>query len=122
MIDNLAGGMGVTRVTGTTGDGTTGLTKTGPTGATGTVRTPTSGYLHVTPQYENGVPAQRWNIYQLQDVSPRITLVASITSYEEALQLAAQAHTQLRIAERAWQQMLAAGVAPNKPAMNVTIT
>jgi len=80
-----------------------------------------SGYLHVMPQYENGAPARRWNIYQLRDEPPRIMLVASIASCDEARRLAAQGHAPLHIAERAWQQMLAAGVAPRHTPKDVTI-
>lgn len=79
------------------------------------------GYLHVMPQYENGAPARRWNIYELRDEPPRIMLVASIASCDEARRLAAQGHRPLRIAERAWQQMLAAGVAPRHTPKDVTI-
>ncbi|HEY3088809.1 MAG TPA: hypothetical protein VGJ59_12175 [Jatrophihabitantaceae bacterium] len=82
----------------------------------------TSCYLHVMAQYENGAPARRWNIYQLRDEPPpRIMLVASIASCDEARRIAAQGHTPLRIAERAWQQMLAAGVAPRHTPKDVTI-
>jgi hypothetical protein len=80
-----------------------------------------SGYLHVMPQYENGAPARSWNIYQLRDEPPRIMLIASIASCDEARRIAAQGHRPLRIAERAWQQMLAAGVAPRHLPKDVTI-
>jgi hypothetical protein len=80
-----------------------------------------SGYLHVMPQYDNGAPPRRWNIYQLRDEPPRIMLVASIASCDEARRLAAQGHKPLHIAERAWQQMLAAGVAPRHLPKDVTI-
>lgn len=81
-----------------------------------------NGYLQVVPQYENGAPARRWNIFQLGDEPPRIVLVASVGSCDEACRLAAEGHKPLRIAERAWQQMLAAGVAPRNMPQGVTIT
>lgn len=80
-----------------------------------------SGYLQVVPQYENGAPARRWNVFQLGEEAPRIVLVASIASCDEALRLAAQGHRPLRIAERAWQQMRVAGVAPQYAPEDVTI-
>jgi tRNA-dihydrouridine synthase len=80
------------------------------------------GYLHVMTQYENGHQVQRWNVYQLSDASPRITLAGSVTSYDDARRLAAKSGRPLQIAAGAWHQMVAAGRAPRKPPKDATIT
>ncbi len=81
-----------------------------------------NGYLHVMPQYVTDPRPHRWNVYQLSDQSPRITLVGSVASCDEARNLAAHDHQPLRIAEQAWRQMLAAGAAPPKTPNDVTIS
>ncbi len=80
-----------------------------------------NGYLHVVPQYEHDAPPRRWNVFQLSEESPRITLVGSVASCDEARRLASHDKRPLRIAEGAWRQMLAAGVAPRKTPKDVTI-
>jgi hypothetical protein len=79
-------------------------------------------YLHVSPRFEAGVRSQRWHVFQVSDESPRITLAGSVRSLQEAQTLAARDKRPLRIAERAWQQMLAAHVAPKTVPDDVTIT
>jgi hypothetical protein len=77
--------------------------------------------LHVMPQYETNAPPHRWNVYQLSDVSPRIMLVGSVNSCDEARRLASRERP-LRIAEGAWRQMLAVGAAPRKTPKDVMIS
>jgi hypothetical protein len=75
-------------------------------------------YLHVMPRYAAG---PRWHVFQISDESPRITFAESVTSYVDAHKLATRDQRQLRIAGEAWQQMLAAGVAPQTVPEDVTL-
>jgi hypothetical protein len=82
----------------------------------------TGVYLQVMPRYEAGVARPpRWHVFQVSDESPRITLAGSVASYEEARKLAMRDKRALRIAEQAWRQMAAAGVAPARVPEDVTI-
>lgn len=79
--------------------------------ATGKQRTDDgNAYLHVMAHY--GWNGSRWNVFQVSDQSPRVSLAGSIDSCEQARELAIQKKRPLRISRQAWQQMLAAGVAP----------
>jgi hypothetical protein len=87
--------------------------------------TPTNSagdYLQVMPRFEADPRAQRWHVYRVSDESPRITLAGSVSSCKEAQALAARDKRPLRIAEQAWQQMLAARVAPKTVPDDVTVT
>jgi hypothetical protein len=79
-------------------------------------------YLQVMPRFETDARSRRWNVYQVSDESPRITLAGSVNSFKEAQSLAARHNRPLRIAERAWHQMRAANVAPKTVPDDVTIT
>jgi len=79
-------------------------------------------YLQVMPRFETDARSGRWHVYQVSDESPRITLAGSVSSCQEAQTLAAQDKRPLRIAEQAWQQMIAARVAPKTVPEGVTIT
>jgi len=79
-------------------------------------------YLQVMPRFETDARSRRWHVYQVSDESPRITLAGSVSSLKEAQTLAAQHKRPLRIAGHAWQQMLAAQVAPKTVPDDVTIT
>ena len=75
-------------------------------------------YLYVMPREAGG---GRWHVFQLSDESPRIRLAESVTSYVEAHKLATRDQRPLRFAGRAWQQMVAAGVAPPTMPEDVTL-
>lgn len=77
------------------------------------------GYLHVMAHY--GWHGSRWNVFQISDQSPRVSLAGSIDSCEQACNLAAGKKRPLRISRQAWQQMLDAGVAPPGIPSGVTI-
>jgi len=79
-------------------------------------------YLQVMPRFETDARSRRWHVYQVSDESPRITLAGSVSSCQEAQSLAVRHERPLRIAEQAWQQMLAAHVAPKAVPDDVTIT
>jgi hypothetical protein len=79
-------------------------------------------YLQVMPRFDTDARSRRWHVYQVSEESPRITLAGSVSSCQEAQTLAAQNKRPLRIAEQAWQQMLAAHVAPKTLPDDVTIT
>jgi hypothetical protein len=84
-------------------------------------KTKTNGaqpYLHVMPREATG---GRWHVFQLSDESPRITFAESVSSYVEAHKLAARDQRRLRFAGQAWQQMVAAGVAPHTMPEDVTL-
>jgi hypothetical protein len=82
----------------------------------------TSAYLHVVAYYA-GISAQpRWNVFQMADESPRISLAGTVTTYEQARHLAAHDKRPLRISQAAWRQMIEAGVAPDNPPNGITIT
>ena len=79
------------------------------------------GYLQVMPGFDTDAQSRRWHVYQVSDESPRITLAGSVSSCQEAQTLAARDKRPLRIAEQAWQQMLAAHVAPEAVPEDMTI-
>jgi hypothetical protein len=79
-------------------------------------------YLQVMARFETDASSRRWHVYQVSNESPRITLAGSVSSCQEAQTLAARDKRPLRIAEQAWQQMLAAHVAPKTVPDDVTIT
>jgi hypothetical protein len=79
-------------------------------------------YLQVMPRFEADPRSRRWHVYQVSDESPRITLAGSVNSCKEAQALAARDKRPLRIAGQAWQQMLAAHVAPKTVPDDVTVT
>jgi hypothetical protein len=79
-------------------------------------------YLQVMPRFDTDARSRRWHVYQVSEESPRITLAGTVSSCQEAQTLAAQNKRPLRIAERAWQQMLTAHVAPKTVPDDVTIT
>jgi hypothetical protein len=84
-------------------------------------KTKTNGarpHLHVMPRE---VAGGRWHVFQLSDESPRITFAESVSSYVEAHKLAARDQRPLRFAGQAWQQMVAAGVAPQTRPEDVTL-
>jgi hypothetical protein len=85
-------------------------------------REQTIGYLHVMPRYESGPESRRWNVFLLRDESPRISLAGSVASATEARQLASKDKRPLHVAAQAWQQMMAAGVAPSEVPNDVTLT
>jgi hypothetical protein len=66
-------------------------------------------YLYVMPRHALD---QRWHVFQLSDESPRISLADSVSTYVEVHRLARREQRPLRISGEAWQQMIAAGVAP----------
>src|SRR3954454_17000969 len=68
-------------------------------------------HLRVMPRFESD---QRWNAFQVSDDPPAVSLLGPVVSYEDARQRAARSHLPLRVEGRAWQQMVAAGVAPAK--------
>jgi len=78
-------------------------------------------YLHVMPRHEDSAHAHRWHVFQISNQSPRFTLAGSVSSCEEARTLAAHDQQPLRIAARAWQEMVAAGVAPVTTPKDVTL-
>jgi len=75
-------------------------------------------HLHVMPRE---VPGGRWHVFQISEESPRITLAESVSSYVEAHKLAKRNQRPLRFAGQAWQQMVAAGVAPQTVPEDVTL-
>ncbi len=75
-------------------------------------------YLHVMPREPAG---GRWHVFQLSDESPRITFAESVSSYAEAHKLATRQRRPLRFARQAWQQMVAAGVAPQTVPEDTTL-
>jgi len=84
-------------------------------------KTKTNGarpHLHVMPRE---VAGGRWHVFQISDESPRISLAESVSSYVEAHRLAARDQRPLRFAGQAWQQMVAAGVAPQTMPEDVTL-
>jgi hypothetical protein len=87
-----------------------------------TATTDAGAYLQVMPCFEADAGSPRWHVFRVSDESPRITLAGSIRSCEEARALAAQNERPLRIAEQAWQQMVAARAAPKTVPDDVTIT
>ncbi|HEY7047124.1 MAG TPA: hypothetical protein VH373_07885 [Jatrophihabitantaceae bacterium] len=78
-------------------------------------------YLHVMPHHDGGTPAGRWHVFQVSDTSPRITVAASVGSWDEARTLGTRAKRPLRVSELAWRQMADAGVAPQDVPDDVTI-
>jgi hypothetical protein len=78
-----------------------------------------TAYLHVTAHYD--WDGSRWNVFQVSDQSPRVTLAGSIESYGQARRLAVRQKRPLRISRQAWEQMLDAGVAPTGIPEGVTI-
>lgn len=62
-----------------------------------------------------------WHVFELADVSPRIAIAATVTSWDAARVLAENSERPLCVAEQAWRQMVAAGVAPEDPPDEVTI-
>ena len=79
-----------------------------------------TAYLHVMAYYDGHGP--QWNVFQISDESPRIALAGTVDSCEQARQLAAKVKRPLRISRRAYEQMLAAGVAPQRTPDGITIT
>jgi hypothetical protein len=79
-------------------------------------------YLQVMPHFETDARSRRWHVYQVSDESRRIILAGSVSSCQEAQTLATRNKRPLRIAEQAWQQMLAAHVAPKTVPDDVTVT
>jgi hypothetical protein len=84
-------------------------------------RNATNVYLQVMPQFDGDPRARRWHVFKVRDESPRITLAGSVASCDEARKLASRDKCPLRIAERAWLQMVAAGVAPTRTPNDVTV-
>jgi hypothetical protein len=81
-----------------------------------------NAYLQVMAYYA-GISAQpRWNVFEVADQSPRISLAGTVATCEQARHLAAHNNLQLRISRAAWRQMIDAGVAPQNPPNDVTIT
>ncbi|HYS39682.1 MAG TPA: hypothetical protein VEO01_29035 [Pseudonocardiaceae bacterium] len=78
----------------------------------------TQVYLHVMPRYEGG---HRWHAFQVSDDPPAVAPGPSLTCYDEAREQAARNKQRLRFVEEAWQQMAAAGVAPQEAPEEVTI-
>lgn len=79
------------------------------------------GYLHVMAQFGAIGAPQRWNAYVVCDESPRITLAGTVASYDDAHRLASKEQRSLHVAAAAWQQMVAARVAPANPPKDVII-
>ncbi len=75
-------------------------------------------YLHVMARE---VAGGRWHVFQISDEPPRISLAESVSSYVEAHRLAARNQRPLHFAGQAWQQMVAAGVAPQTMPEDVTL-
>ena len=75
-------------------------------------------YLHVMARHATG---QRWHVFQLSDESPRITLADSVTSYDQVHELAERDQRPVHIADEAWRQMVADGVAPDTAPDDVTL-
>jgi len=75
-------------------------------------------YLHVMARE---VAGGRWHVFQISEESPRITFAESVSSYVEAHKLAARDQRPLHFAGQAWQQMVAAGVAPQTVPDEVTL-
>lgn len=75
-------------------------------------------HMRVMPRFESD---QRWNAFQVSDDPPSVSLVGPVASYEDARQRAARSNLQLRVEGRAWQQMVAAGVAPPRVPDSVLI-
>ncbi len=75
-------------------------------------------YLHVMPRH-NG--ALRWNAFLVCDDPPAVSLDSSVTSFKEARERAQREKRGLRFASQAWRQMVAAGLAPERPPNSVTI-
>ena len=75
-------------------------------------------YLRVMARHAAG---QRWHVFQLSDESPRITLADSVTSYDEVHELAEREQRPVHIADEAWRQMVADGVAPDTAPDDVTL-
>jgi hypothetical protein len=82
----------------------------------------TTAYLHVVAYYAGISVQPRWNVFQMADQSPRISLAGTVTTYEQARHLAAHDKQPLRISQAAWRQMIEAGVAPSNPPSGITIT
>lgn len=80
----------------------------------------TTSYLQVMPFYANA-GAPHWNVFQVSEQSPRITLAGTVTTCDQARRMAANNRRPLRIAQQAWQQMIAAGVAPDGAPEGLTI-
>jgi hypothetical protein len=78
-----------------------------------------TAYLQVMPHVDGHGPT--WNVFLVSDESPRITLAGSVDSCDQARHLAARQKRPLRITRRAWEQMLAAGVAPARAPDGVAI-
>ena len=78
-------------------------------------------YLHVMPHHDDGTPPGRWHVFQVSETSPRITVAASVGSWDEARTLGTRAKRPVRISGLAWQQMTDAGVAPVDIPDDVTI-
>jgi len=88
---------------------------------TDNTKTKTNGdrpYLHVMPREAGG---GRWHVFQLSEESPRISFAESVSSFVEAYKLATRHQRPLRFAGQAWQQMVAAGVAPQTMPEDVTL-
>jgi hypothetical protein len=84
-------------------------------------KTKTNGaqpYLHVMAREGAG---GRWHVFEVSHESPRISFAESVSSYVEAHKLAARDQRPLRFAGQAWQQVAAAGVAPQTLPEDVTL-
>lgn len=81
----------------------------------------TTTYLHLMPHHPDGTAPGRWHVFQVSEASPRITVAATVTSWDEARTLSARAKRPLRVAALAWQQMTSAGVAPDSVPDEITI-
>ena len=77
-----------------------------------------NSYLHVMPRYAVG---HRWHVFQINDESPRIEFAESVTSYLEVHRLGTANQRRVRFSQEAWQQMVAAGVAPKTVPDDVTV-
>lgn len=89
---------------------------------TGTDTDQKLGYLQVMAQFGAFGGPPRWNAYVVCEESPRITLAGTVASYDDAHHLAAKDKRSLHVAAAAWQQMVAARVAPADPPKDVVIT
>ena len=69
-------------------------------------------YLQVMAYYAGIAMQPRWNVFEVADQTPRITLAGTVTTCEQACHLAAHDNRPLRISQAAWRQMIDAGVAP----------
>ena len=74
--------------------------------------------MRVMPRFEAG---QRWSAFHVSDDPPAVSLVGSVVSYRDAKQRAARRNLPLRVEGRAWEQMVAAGVAPARVPATVVI-